>query len=91
MLRTYHGIDPQQVSSVVKGSPKEWFESYGFNVDGTLQGHDFAAIGEAYAKLRYGSLSPESRDRAALIATLEHSIGALPSSSRLRGGAAADA
>ena len=51
----------------------------------------FAAIGEAYAKLRYGSLSPESRDRAALIATLEHSIGALPSSSRLRGGAAADA
>jgi protein-glutamine gamma-glutamyltransferase len=47
----------------------------------------FAAIGEAYAKLRYGSLAPESRDRAALIATLEHSIGALPSPARLRGAA----
>ncbi len=46
-----HGIDPHQVSSVVKGSPKEWFESYGFNVDGTLQGHDFASIGEAWHRL----------------------------------------
>ncbi|MEO5764202.1 MAG: DUF3488 and transglutaminase-like domain-containing protein [Casimicrobiaceae bacterium] len=49
----------------------------------------FAAIGEAYAKLRYGSLAPESRDRAALVATLEHAIGALPSPARLREGAAA--
>ena len=24
-----HGIDPHPVSSVVKGTPKEWFESYG--------------------------------------------------------------
>jgi protein-glutamine gamma-glutamyltransferase len=47
-----------------------------------------AAIGEAYAKLRYGSLAPESRDRAALVATLEHAIGALPSPARLRGAAA---
>ena len=47
----------------------------------------FAAIGEAYAKLRYGSITPGSRDRAALLATLEHAIGALPSPSRLRGAA----
>jgi hypothetical protein len=45
----------------------------------------FAAIGEAYAKLRYGALAPDSRDRAALIATLEHALRALPSPARLRG------
>jgi len=47
----------------------------------------FAAIGEAYATLRYGALAPESRDRAALVATLKHAIDALPASSRLRSAA----
>ena len=47
----------------------------------------FAAIGEAYATLRYGALAADSRDRAALVATLEHAIDALPASSRLRGAA----
>jgi len=46
-----HGIDPHPISSVVKGTPKEWFEGYGFNVDGTLHGHDFAAIGQAWTRL----------------------------------------
>jgi len=46
-----HGIDPHQVSSVVKGTPRDWFEGYGFNVDGTLDGHEFAAIGEAWHRL----------------------------------------
>jgi len=47
-----------------------------------------AAIGEAYATLRYGSLAAGSRERAALIATLEHAIDALPSPASLRGAAA---
>jgi transketolase len=46
-----HGIDPHAVSSVVKGTPKDWFEPYGWNVDGTLHGHDFHAIGEAWTRL----------------------------------------
>jgi transketolase len=46
-----HGIDPHQVSSVVKGSPEEWFGSYGFNIDGTLHGEDYSAIGSAYRRL----------------------------------------
>ena len=46
-----HGIDPHAVSSVVKGTPKEWFESYGWNVEGTLHGHDFHAIGQAITRL----------------------------------------
>jgi len=45
------------------------------------------AIGEAYATLRYGNLVAESRERAALIATLKHAIDALPSPVRLRRGA----
>ena len=43
-----------------------------------------SAIGEAYATLRYGSLSDPSTERAALVATLEHAIEALPSPSALR-------
>ena len=43
-----------------------------------------AAIGETYATLRYGNLGRESRERAALLATLEHAIDALPSPAKLR-------
>jgi len=35
------------------------------------------------------ALAPDSRDRAALVATLQHAIDALPASSRLRGAASA--
>jgi transglutaminase-like putative cysteine protease len=42
------------------------------------------AIGEAYAMLRYGNLAADSRERAALVATLKHAIDALPSPARLR-------
>jgi transglutaminase-like putative cysteine protease len=42
----------------------------------------FAAIGEAYATLRYGDLPQQSR--AALVRTLAHAIGALPSARALR-------
>jgi len=41
----------------------------------------FAAIGEAYATLRYGRVGSE---RAALVSTLQHAIDALPSAGRLR-------
>ncbi len=42
------------------------------------------AIGEAYATLRYGNLPVDGKERAALVATLEHAIDALPSPMRLR-------
>jgi len=48
----------------------------------------FAAIGEAYATLRYGNLPRPGRERDALTATLEHAIDALPSPAKLRGTAA---
>src|SRR4030095_4952821 len=39
-----HAIDHRACSEVVHGSPKEWFESYGWRVAGTEKGEDFAAI-----------------------------------------------
>ena len=43
-----------------------------------------SAIGEAYATLRYGALPAGARERTALVDTLAHAIGALPSSAKLR-------
>lgn len=42
-----HGIDPRAHSEVVHGSPREWFEPYGFRVAGTEKGEDYAAIAKA--------------------------------------------
>ncbi len=42
-----HGIDPRPHSDVVHGSPRDWFEPYGFRVAGTEKGEDFAAITKA--------------------------------------------
>ena len=44
----------------------------------------FAAIGESFATLRYGSRSPDPRERDALVATLERAIEVLPAPARLR-------
>ncbi|HET9668673.1 MAG TPA: DUF3488 and transglutaminase-like domain-containing protein [Casimicrobiaceae bacterium] len=44
----------------------------------------FRAIGESFAALRYGSAASRASERAALLATLERAIDALPRSSRLR-------
>ncbi len=38
------GIDPRPFSKVVYGSPKDWFESYGFDVHGAEDGTDFAQL-----------------------------------------------
>lgn len=44
----------------------------------------FAAIGESFASLRYGSI-PVERERDALVATLERAIEVLPAPAALRG------
>jgi transglutaminase-like putative cysteine protease len=44
----------------------------------------FRAIGQSFAALRYGPASARENERAALLATLERAIEALPSPSRLR-------
>jgi transketolase len=42
-----HGIDSFANSEVVHGSPREWFEPYGWRVAGTEQGEDYAEITKA--------------------------------------------
>jgi transketolase len=42
-----HGIDTFANSEVVAGTPKDWFEPYGWRVAGTEQGEDYAEITRA--------------------------------------------
>ena len=44
----------------------------------------FRAIGESFAMLRYGDMATRESERAALLATLERAIEALPRPSKLR-------
>jgi len=42
-----HGIDFFANSTVMHGSPKDWYESHGWRVSGAEDGHDFAQITRA--------------------------------------------
>jgi transketolase len=42
------GIDEVPASRIVNGTPRTWFEPYGFNVHGTEQGSDFASVTRAF-------------------------------------------
>ncbi len=46
-----YGIDDRPTSSVVSGTPQEWFEPYGWNVAGCENGHDWKEISETFEKL----------------------------------------
>jgi transketolase len=46
-----HGIDHRAHSTVVHGTPKEWFEPYGWRIAGTEQGEDYEAITRALLKV----------------------------------------
>ncbi len=55
-----HGIDHRACSTVVHGSPKEWFEPYGWRVAGTERGEDYAAITKALLEIVHAE-NPEGR------------------------------
>ncbi|MEE8469242.1 MAG: transketolase, partial [Planctomycetota bacterium] len=42
-----HGIDSFANSEVATGGPQEWFESYGWRVEGAEDGHDYRQITQA--------------------------------------------
>jgi transketolase len=42
-----HGIDGRAHSEVVHGTPRDWFEPYGWRVAGTENGEDYASITKA--------------------------------------------
>lgn len=54
------GIDEVAISEVVNGTPRTWFEPYGFNVHGTEQGSDFAGVTRAFLETM---LAPNDQQR----------------------------
>lgn len=46
-----HGIDTFANSEVAFGSPKEWFESYGWRVAGAEDGHDYESLTKALIEI----------------------------------------
>jgi len=46
-----HGIDSFANSEVMAGTPKDWFESYGWRVAGAEDGHDYAQITKAMLEI----------------------------------------
>jgi len=49
-----YGIDPHAVSSVVYGTPKDWFEAHGWRVVGTNDGSEWEAVTRTIVALTMG-------------------------------------
>jgi len=45
------GIDARPFSSIVYGTPKDWFGSHGWHVEGTMNGENWGDLTEAYYRL----------------------------------------
>jgi transketolase len=49
------GIDERPLSSVVYGTPVDWFESYGWRVNGTEQGSEWGPVTQAVLEVARGA------------------------------------
>ncbi|HTW06679.1 MAG TPA: 1-deoxy-D-xylulose-5-phosphate synthase N-terminal domain-containing protein [Acidimicrobiales bacterium] len=63
-----YGIDPRPASSVVSGSPVDWFEPYGWRVAGTEHGSEWGAVTEAVLNAACGA-NPDGLPSAAWFKT----------------------
>ena len=63
-----YGIDPRPTSSVVSGSPVDWFAPYGWRVTGTEQGSEWGPVTEAVLAAACGA-NPEGAPSAAWFKT----------------------
>ena len=45
------GIDPRPFSSIVYGTPEDWFGSHGWHVEGTMDGENWGELTKSYYKL----------------------------------------
>ena len=45
------GIDARPFSSIIYGTPKEWFGSHGWHVEGTMNGENWSELTNAYYRL----------------------------------------
>ncbi len=64
------GIDPTPHSAIVHGTPPDWFSSYGFKVDGTEQGNDFAGVVPTLYESVYGD-NPNNAPRCVWFQTVK--------------------
>ena len=63
-----YGIDPRPASSVVQGSPVDWFAPYGWRVDGTQEGSEWGPVTRAVLEAACGP-NPEERPSVAWFKT----------------------
>ena len=52
------GIDDHRVSSVVHGTPRDWFEPYGWRVTEALRGNEWSDVNHALTELIHGPDRP---------------------------------
>jgi len=62
------GIDSHPVSSVVSGTPADWFGAHGWNVNGTENGSDWDSVAQVLLKAVH-SENPERRPNAVWVKT----------------------
>ena len=53
-----YGIDDRPFSSIMYGTPEDWFGSHGWHVEGTMDGEDWASFTEAYHRLLVDNAKP---------------------------------
>jgi transketolase len=53
------GIDARPFSSIMYGTPEDWFGSHGWHVEGTMDGEDWESLTEAYYKLLVEKAKPD--------------------------------
>ncbi|MFC1483822.1 1-deoxy-D-xylulose-5-phosphate synthase N-terminal domain-containing protein [Candidatus Neomarinimicrobiota bacterium] len=59
------GIDDRPFSAIMKGTPMEWFQPYGFHVVGTEKGEDWEEVAKAFILLN----SPDGKGKPKVVWT----------------------
>ncbi|HJL74429.1 MAG TPA: transketolase [Candidatus Marinimicrobia bacterium] len=54
-----YGIDARPFSSIVYGTPEDWFGSHGWHVEGTMDGEDWESLTTAYYRLLVENAKPD--------------------------------
>ena len=53
------GIDPRPFSSIIYGTPEDWFGSHGWHVEGTMDGENWGELTKSYHKLLIENADPK--------------------------------
>ncbi len=54
-----YGIDNRPFSSIIYGTPEDWFKSHGWHVEGTMNGEDWESLTQAYHHLLVENAQPD--------------------------------